>query len=58
MLTVELHKEVINFLDITGIVYNYADGSKAYQVNNSLYKSTDIEGLFTVQFISTDYDNN
>jgi len=52
MLTVNLHKKVVEFLDTHNKI-SYLDGSSGYQVNNCLYMSTDIEGLYTVQYLIT-----
>ncbi len=51
MLTIVLHEEVVKFLESTGIVFNYSDGTHAFQVNNTIYRSTEENGLYTIQFL-------
>lgn len=51
MFKVELHPEVIKFLENSGAKWREADGEESYVVNNSWYKPTDIKGVYTVQFL-------
>ena len=50
MFKVELHKEVIDFLESSGTVWVDGD-ERSYIVNNSWYKPTDQPGVYTVQFL-------
>lgn len=56
IMIIEIHEEVIKFLEITGVIYQYPDGTKGYRVNNCLYKTTNIKGLYTTQFIEQNND--
>tara|TARA_R110002153_G_scaffold251571_2_gene408950 strand:+ start:1263 stop:1427 length:165 start_codon:yes stop_codon:yes gene_type:complete len=49
--TINLHPEVIKFLDQTGTIYFDNNGEKSYIVNGTMYKETNEEGLYTTQFI-------
>lgn len=51
MLSINLHEEVVKFLERNGTVFHYSDGTHAFQVNNTIYRSTDEEGLYTIQFL-------
>ena len=51
MLSINLHEEVVKFLRETGITFEYSDGTHAFQVNNTIYRSTEEEGLYTIQFL-------
>ena len=51
MLTIELHPEVIKFLDGTGNVSISAEGIKTFIVNNQIYTETDIPGTYITQFL-------
>lgn len=53
--TVKLHPEVVKFLDETGTKFYYTEGEVGYQVNRTLYKSTNEDGLYTVSFIDLSY---
>jgi hypothetical protein len=55
MIRVELHEEVVKFLESTGTVRIENGKDKSYIVNNSWYKPTDEKGVFTVQFITAQY---
>ena len=50
ILTINLHPEVVKFLEETGTVY-FDGGEKSYIVNGTMYKETNEEGLYTTQFI-------
>ena len=51
MLSINLHEEVVRFLRETGITFEYSDSTHAFQVNNTIYRSTEEEGLYTIQFL-------
>ena len=51
MMTVEIHEEVINFLERNGSFQIDVDGTKAYFVNNIWYRSTFVPGLYVVETI-------
>jgi len=51
ILTINLHPEVVKFLEETGTVYFDNTGEKSYIVNGTMYKETNEEGLYTTQFI-------
>lgn len=53
MFKVILHEEVVKFLENSGTVW-WSDGEKSYIVNNSWYKPTDEENIFTVEFLKTE----
>ena len=50
MFKVELHPEVIKFLEESGTVW-VQDDERSYVVNNIWYRPTDQEGVYTVQFL-------
>ena len=50
MFKVELHKEVIDFLESSGTVWVNGN-ERSYIVNNSWYKPTDKHGVYTLQFL-------
>mgnify|MGYP003667478522 CR=1 FL=1 len=47
---IKLHPEVVKFLNETGAVWTEGE-EKSFIVNNSWYKSTEEEGIYTVQFL-------
>ena len=47
----ELHPEVIKFLERTGTVWRDGNGEESFVVNNSWYKKTNEPGVYTVQFL-------
>jgi len=49
--TINLHPEVVKFLEETGTIYVDNKGEKSYIVNSTMYKETNEEGLYTTQFI-------
>ena len=51
MLSINLHEEVVRFLRETGITFEYSDGTHGFQVNNTIYRSTEEKGLYTIQFL-------
>jgi hypothetical protein len=51
MMTIKLHPEVVKFLNETGAVWIEGNEEKSFIVNNSWYKSTEEEGIYTVQFL-------
>lgn len=54
MLKRELHPEVVKFLNETGTIWVDKDGAKSFVVNNSWYKPTDIDNVYTVEFLNTE----
>lgn len=51
MFKMELHPEVIKFLERTGTVWRDGNGEESFVVNNSWYKKTNEPGVYTVQFL-------
>ena len=51
ILTINLHPEVVKFLEETGTFFVDSTGEKSYIVNGTMYKETNEEGLYTIQFI-------
>jgi hypothetical protein len=56
MMIVELHPEVIKFLEETGTIFVYGNNERGYQVNRTIYRETDEEGIYTVSFIDLSYE--
>jgi len=52
MFKVELHPEVIKFLEDTGTVWRDENREESFIVNNSWYKKTETPGVYTVQFLT------
>ena len=59
MLTIKLHPEVVKFLRETGTVWIFNENEEAFVVNNTMYKQTDVEGIYTIEFIKVqEIDDN
>ena len=58
MMIVELHDEVIKFLNESGNVFRYEDGAHGFDLNGTTYTSTDTPGTYTVQYIDIELDGN
>ena len=51
MFKMELHPEVIKFLEDTGTVWR-SNNEESFVVNNSWYRKTETPGVYTVQFLT------
>tara|TARA_R110002020_G_scaffold200054_2_gene402099 strand:- start:12507 stop:12695 length:189 start_codon:yes stop_codon:yes gene_type:complete len=58
MFTIELHDEVIKFLETTGTVMFCKNGVKSFVVNNTVYTETDVPNIFTTRFLEIIIDEN
>ena len=59
MLKIKLHPEVVKFLAETGTVWIFNGCEEAFIVNNTVYKPTDVEGIYTIEFIKVkEIDDN
>ena len=56
MLTIKLHPEVVRFLRETSTTWYY-DDQETFVVNNSWYKPTDKENVYTVKFLKVEKPN-
>ena len=51
MFKIELHPEVVRFLRETGTVWILNPNIETFVVNNSWYKPTNEEGIYTIEFL-------
>ncbi|MGK0464797.1 hypothetical protein [Clostridium sp.] len=55
MLTVELHDQVVKFLEDSGCA-TQEEQVKSYVVNNTLYTQTDVKGMYVVSFYNNELE--
>ena len=57
MFKVKLHPEVVKFLRETGTVWMMDEVEETFVINNSWYKPTDEENIYTVEFLKVEQSN-
>jgi hypothetical protein len=58
LILIKLHKEVVSFLKETGNTFTYDDGAHGFDLNGKAYTSTDVEGIYTIQYADIELDGN